>query len=68
MTLRALLCLGIPFVYRAASNTARFLGILIVDACCAVPMDLLYCLRGSEVDRPAWEYVPRGPTDACSDR
>ena len=50
---------------RAESNTARLLGIQIVDACCAVPTNLLYCLRGSVVDWPVWEYVPRGPTDAC---
>ena len=55
-------------MYRAASNTARFLGIRIVDACYAVPTDLLHCLWGSVVDWPAWEYVPRGQTDACSDR
>ena len=68
VTLRVLLCLGIPFVHRDTSNTAQFLGILVVDACCAVPRDLLYCLRDSEVDWPAWEHVPRGSTVACSDR
>ena len=68
VALRALLRLEILFVCRAGSNTARLLGIRIVDAYCAVPTDLLYCLWGSVVDWPTWEYVLRGPTDACSDR
>ena len=68
MTLHALLRLEIQFVCRAGSNTARLLEIRVVDAYCAVPTDLLHCLRGSVVDWPAWEYVPRDPTDACSDR
>ena len=68
VTLCVLLRLEISFMCRAGSNTARFLGIRIVDAYCAVPTDLLYCLRGSLIDWPAWEYVLRGPTDACSDR
>ena len=68
VTLRVLLRLEIPFVCRAASNTAWFLEIRIVDAYCAIPTGLLYCLQGSVVNRPAWEYVPRGPTTVCSDR
>ena len=63
-----LLRLEILFVCWAGSNTARFLGIRIVDANCAVPTDILYCLQGSVVDYPAWEYIPHGPTDACSGR
>ena len=67
-TLRVLLRRTTLFTPRAHLNTAWFLGYWIVPTYCAVPMDLLYFLQGPADDWVAWEYVPRGPTDACSDR
>ena len=68
VTLRALLRLVALLVLRVYLNTARLLGILIVDTYCAVLTNLLYCLKDAVLDGATWECVPFCSTDACSVR